>query len=249
MKHLGRYDILSDRQHGFGKKRSCQTQLILTVNDLARSVNNSSQIDAILLDFSQAFNKVSHSRLLRKLEHSGIRNSTLSWITDFLQGRTQDVVLDGQTSSESPVTSGVPQGTVTGPLLFLVYINDLPSRVRSTVRMFTDDCLLYQEIHSMNDTKIFQDDLDSLQAWERDWLMEFNPSKCEAITFTKKTKPVKAEYRLHDIILTAVTSAKYLGVHLSSKLSWNTHQYHCQEGYSATQIYPEKLHLLSSKHP
>jgi len=75
----------------------------------------------------------------------------------------------------------------------------------------------------MNDTKILQDDLDNLQAWDQDWLMEFNASKYEAITFTKKTKPVKAEYRLHDIILTAVTSAKYLGVHLSSKLSWNTH--------------------------
>jgi len=78
------------------------------VNDLARSVDNWSQIDAILLDFSWAFDKVSHSRLLRKLEHYGIRNSTLSWITDFLQGRIQDVLLDGQTSSESPVTSGVP---------------------------------------------------------------------------------------------------------------------------------------------
>jgi len=71
-------------------------------------------------------------------------------------------------------------------------------------------------------TKILQDDLDSLQAWEQDWLMEFNPSKCKAITFEKKTKPVKAEYRLHDVILTAVTSAKYLRVHLNSKLSWNT---------------------------
>jgi len=180
-------------------------------------------IHSILLDFSKTFDKVSHSRLLWKLERYGIRDSTLSCITDFLQGRTQDVVLDGQTSSESPVTSGVPQGTVIGPLLFLVYINDLPSRVRSTVQMSADDCLLYREIHSMNDTKILQDDLDNLQAWEQDWLMEFNPSKCEAITFTKKTKPVKAEYRLHDVILTAVTSAKYLGVHLSSKLSWNTH--------------------------
>ena len=223
MKHLECYDILSDLQHGFRKNRSCESQLILTVNDLAKSVDDSSQVDAILLDFSKAFDKVSHSRLLRKLEHYGIRNSTLSWITDFLHSRTQDVVLDGQSSSESAVTSGVPQGTVIGPLLFLVYINDLPSRVRSTVRMFADDCLLYREIRSMNDTQALQDDLDSLQTWEQDWLMEFNPSKCEAITFTKKTKPVTAEYKLHDIILAAVSSAKYLGVNISSKLSWNVH--------------------------
>ena len=140
MKHLSRHDILSDRQHGFPKNRSSETQLILTVNDLARSVDNSSQIDAILLDFSKEFDKVFHYLLLRKLERCGIRNSTLSRITDFLQWRTRDVVLDGQTSSGS---SGVPHGTVTGPLLFLVYINDLLSRVWSTVWMFADDCLLY----------------------------------------------------------------------------------------------------------
>jgi len=100
------------------------------------------------------------------------------------------VVLDGLVSSESPVTSGVPQGTVLGPLLFLVYVDDLPTRVSSTVWMFADDCLLYREVHSVQDTKRLQDDLDSLQAREHDWLMEFNPSECEAITFTKKTKPV-----------------------------------------------------------
>jgi len=214
---------LNSLQHGFRKGRSCESQLIITVNDLAKGIDDSSQIDAILLDFSKAFDKVSHSRLLLKLKHYGIRNSTLSWVTNFLDGRTQDVVLDGQVSSESLVTSGVPQGTVLGPLLFLVYINDLPTRVSSTVRMFADDCLLYREVHSVQDTKRLQDDLDSLQAWEHDWLMEFNPSKCEAITFTKKTKPVRTKYKLHDQILATVSSARYLGVHINSKLSWNTH--------------------------
>ena len=157
---------MTDLQHGFRKGRFCESQLIITVNDLAKGIDDSSQIDAILLDFSKAFDKVSHSRLLLKLKHYGIRNSTLSWVTNFLDGRTQDVVLDGQVSSESLVTSGVPQGTVLGPLLFLVYINDLPTRVSSTVRMFADDCLLYREVHSVQDTKRLQDDLDSQQAWE-----------------------------------------------------------------------------------
>jgi len=100
----------------------------------------------------------------------------------------------------------------------------------------------------MNDTKILQDDLDSLQAWEQDRLMEFSPSKCEAITFTMKTKPVKGEYRLHDVILTAVTLTKYLGVRLSNKLSWNTHVDITAKKATQSQLYLEKLQLLSSMH-
>ena len=99
------------------------------------------------------------------------------------------MLLDGQTSSESPVTFGVPQGTVLGPLLFLVYITDLPSRVSSTVRMFADDCLLYREIHDRNDSKVLQDDLDRLQDWEQDWLMEFNPAKCEESPLQRRPGP------------------------------------------------------------
>jgi len=97
-----------------------------------------------------------------KLNHYGIRNSTLSWITDFLSGCSQDVILDGQLLTESPVSSGVPQGTVLGTLLFLVYINDLLNSVRSIVRIFTD-CLVYHEIRDIHDTKTLQADLDSLQ--------------------------------------------------------------------------------------
>ena len=117
----------------------------------------------------------------------------------------------------------MPQGTVLGPLLFLVYINDLPNTVRSTVQMFADGCLVYREIRDIHDTRTLQADLDNLHRWEQDWLMEFNPSKCEAIAFTKKMKLLKGEYKLHNQVLTTVTSAKYLGVHLSSKLNWNNH--------------------------
>jgi len=124
---------------------------------------------------------------LLKLNHYGIRNSNLIWTTDFLSGRSQDVLLDGHLSTESPVSSGVPPGTVLGPLLFLVYINDLPNRVRSTLWMFADYCLVYHEIRDIHDTRTLQDDLDSLQRWEQDWLIEFNLSKCEAVSFTKKT--------------------------------------------------------------
>ena len=114
---------------------------------------------------SKAFDKVSHSDLLLKLEHHGIRNSTLVWITEFLSGHTQHILLDGQFSATSPVASGVPQDTVLGPLLFLVSVNDVPSRVCSTGLMFADGCLLYHVIKTMHDINTLQSDLDSLQEW------------------------------------------------------------------------------------
>jgi len=133
--------------------------------------------------------------------------------------RSQWVILYGQSSNDAPVTSGVPQGTVIGPLLFLVYINDLPDRVSSTVRMFADDCLLYRTIQDVQDTTILQADLNHLQEWEAESLMDFNPSKCEVITLTKKTKPVTCTYTIHNTPLATVNCAQYLGLNITSKLS------------------------------
>jgi len=114
-------------------KRFCETQLIPTIEDLAKVMDDSGQTNALLLDFFKAFDKVSHSRLLSKLEHYGIGHSMLDWIQQFLSNCTQHVLLDSQYSSRAPVTSGIPQGTVLGSLLFLVYINGLSNRVSSKV--------------------------------------------------------------------------------------------------------------------
>ena len=130
-------------QHGFRKSRSCESQLLLTIQDLANSLNAGEHIDAVLFDFSKALDKVPYQRLLVKLKHYGVRSKLHSWIADFLRDRQQSVVMEGSKSSSSEVTSGVPQGTVLGPLLFLVYINDMPTCVSLTTRLFADDCLLY----------------------------------------------------------------------------------------------------------
>jgi hypothetical protein len=181
-------------------------------------------MDLILLDFAKAFDKVSHRRLLLKAEFYGLRGCTLDWIKSFLHDRTQQVLIDGQLSPEAKVTSGVPQGSVLGPLLFLIFINDLPDSIASsTSRLFADDCVLYRRISTAQDCSSLQKDLDSLQEWERLWLMEFHPSKCQVIRITNKRKPIISSYNIHGHTLEVVNSAKYLGVHIDSKLTFNAH--------------------------
>lgn len=223
MNHLEPLNILSDANHGFRKKRSTVSQLIILVNDLATILDGKGQADLALLDFSKAFDKVAHRRLLAKLEFYGVRNSTLEWIKNFLIGRTQEVVVEGVHSRALPVDSGVPQGTVLGPLLFLIYINDITDGIKSSIRLFADDCVVYREINSATDAKDLQKDLDHLQEWENRWLMHFNPDKCEVVRVTRKTKPLVTTYTIHNKSLATVDSAKYLGVHIHKKLSWDSH--------------------------
>ena len=132
--HFDNNNILSDLEHGFRKKRSCETQLILTANNIANGLKGCKQIDAILLDFSKAFGKVSHTHILYKLKFYDIHDNTLSWITDFLNNHTQKVVVGGKESIQADVTSGVLQGTVLGPLLFLAYVNDIHVIICQTLR-------------------------------------------------------------------------------------------------------------------
>ena len=149
--HVEDHKILTNLQHGFRSGRSCETQLNTTTHDLLSSFNSKSQIDVAILDFSKAFDTVPHAGLLGKLEHYGIDSKILLWITNFLNHRKQRAVVDGSFSNYADVESGVPQGTVLGPLLFLLHINDLPSCVNSKVCLFADDCLFYREINNNQD--------------------------------------------------------------------------------------------------
>ena len=147
----------------------------------------------------------------------------LDWVRAFLGSRSKRVVIDCEESESIPVTSGVPQGSVLGPILFLIYINDLPNEVCSQVRLFADDTALYLTLESENDSSTLQNDLKILSAWETRWDMGVNPSKCQVVHVTGSKKPVKRDYILHRQALESVTSARYLGVDISSSLSWNPH--------------------------
>ena len=162
-----------------------------------------------LVDFSKAIDKVSHQLLAIKLQHYGVRGNLLVWIRSFLAGRSQRVLVEGQTSGPAPVTSGVPLGSVLGPLL-LLYINDMPQKVDSIIRLFADETLLYRKIQTLHDSQTLQDDLDELQQWEKEWKMSLNPSKCEVIKITRKRNTIAATYAIHCNNLTLVKAEKYL---------------------------------------
>ena len=174
------------------------------------------------MDFAKAFDKVPHRRLLYKLDYYGIRGSTHKWITSWLSGGSQKVLLDGQASDPVPVLSDVPQGSGLGPVLFLIFINDLPENIRSSVRLFADDCVLYRNIESPMDCQILQDDLNSIAQWETDWQMKFNVAKCHSMRVTRHPpdKHIQFDYTLHQQRLEQVQSTKYLGLTITDDLDW-----------------------------
>ncbi len=230
-KHLARQNIISNKQHGFRASFSCATQLIESIHDWALSLNEKRnnrvcQVDTILLDFSKAFDRVAHRRLLAKLESYGIRGQLHQWIESFLSGRTQTVSVNGVHSDPINVTSGVPQGSVLGPSLFLLFINDIGDNISSEIRLFADDSILYRPIWEESDHDILQQDLLTLQKWATDWQMDFNVSKCKVLTISLKKKPVHFAYAMGDAFLEHVSNHPYLGVTISSNLQWTDH---CQD--------------------
>lgn len=210
-------------QHGFRKLYSCETQLLMLTDDVHSVLDRGSEVDCVYLDFCKAFDKVPHNLLLLKLSRLNIDPNVLTWIKSFLTDRSQFVHANGFNSSSIPVTSGVPQGSVLGPLLFLIYINDLPSNLTSTVKLFADDCAVYREIKNVNDNVLLQADLDAISDWCSKWKMTLNTNKCKLMHFSRRKITDYASYTLNDTLLETVTSYKYLGVLLTSDLTWNSH--------------------------
>ena len=216
MTHLIDNDILIENQHGFTGKRSCLSNLLLTIEELTSIYDKGDPIDEIFLDLQKAFDSVPHQRLLYKLQKIGINGELLTWISSFLIGRQQRVAIDKSYSNWCNVKSGVPQGSVLGPILFIIYINDLPVDIKSYTSIFADDTKLIKGICSLEDADELQEDLTALDEWAKIWKLRFNPTKCHVLHIGRKNP--RYLYHLNGHMLPEVTSEKDLGVIINEDL-------------------------------
>lgn len=250
MKHLENNKILNDFQHGFRYNRSCETQLTSFIDDLAKNYDMGKQTDVILMDIAKAFDKVPHNRLRHKLQWYGIAGNAYRWISSFLSERYQRVTIDNVSSDYVAVISGVPQGTVLGPILFIIYMNDVADNVKhSTIRLFADDIILYKEITSETDVQKLQEDLKSLELWENTWLLKFSIPKCHVLKVTRSIKyKITTNYYLHGAPLEIVENSKYLGITIQSDLKWSKHIHNITTKANRTLSFLKRNLKLSNQH-
>ena len=220
------FPIIKDQiyhlQHGFVKGHST-AQLIEVFHDINSVLDNSGQVDMVYLD-SKAFDSISHKLLIHKLCSFGFHSDLVRWFRAYLTGRRQRVVVNGTHSDWLPVVSGVPQGSILDPLLFVLYINDLPNVAKNTkVALFADDAKCFLNIDSLDDCQLLQNDLNALVDWSSTWELNIHPSKCQVISVTRKCNPFNFDYFMNNTRLSSVKSIKDLGIEISSKLDWNTH--------------------------
>ena len=217
--------LMNNAQHGFLQSRSCVTKLPGVLHDIGKNLDQNKQTDMLYLDFSKAFDPADHDILLYKLQRHGVNSSLLRRFESYLNDRWQRVVIEGATSTWSPVTSGVPQGSTLGPLLFLIFINDLPDNVSygTNSALYADDSKLCREVTSISDCQSLQDDLTKPEKWSIDSRMKFNTGKCKVLTVTRKHKPFEFSYHLYGNELLVCKEEKDLGILVSSDLKWGPH--------------------------
>ena len=222
--HLRTNNVLSKRQYGFINGRSTTLQLLNFLDECAKSIVLGNVVDTIYFDFKKAFDMVPHKRLIAKLKSYGVKGKLLKWIEEFLTGRQQCVMVNGEKSSPGYVTSGIPQGTVLGPLLFVVYINDILENLSSDGFLFADDTKIFRTITSRDDSLNLQSDIDALEKWAVVWGMEFNREKCHVLTLGKfeNTKHTH-RYRLGGDEIEHVFMEKDLGITIDSELTFEEH--------------------------
>ena len=223
--HLHTNDLLSEHQHGFIAGRSCTTQLLEVLDEWTRVLDDGGTIDAVYMDFMKAFDTVPHHCLICKLEAYGVQGKLLAWIRAFLLGRRQWVVVGGQHSEWSHVSSGIPQGSVLGPTLFLVYVNDLPSSVQCGVKLFADDTKLCVRSDEAGASEKLQEDLNVLETWAERWQLRFHPDKCTVLKVGRSSSV--SQYHMtkgaEPVVLTETKVERDLGVVVDSQLSFKDH--------------------------
>uniref|UniRef100_A0A670IJS6 Reverse transcriptase domain-containing protein n=1 Tax=Podarcis muralis TaxID=64176 RepID=A0A670IJS6_PODMU len=214
--HLERNAVITNSQHGFLKNKSCQTNLISFFDRITSLVDEGNAVDVAYLDFSKAFDKVLHDILVKKLVKCGLDYATTQWICNWLTDRTQRVLINGSSSSWRRVTSGVPQGSVLGPVLFNIFINDLDDGLKGILIKFADDTKLGGVANTPEDRITLQNDLDRLENWAKTNKMNFNREKCKVLHLGKKKESHK--YKMGDTWLESSTCEKDLGVLVDHKL-------------------------------
>ena len=224
MKHLLENNLLSSKQFGFIPGRSTATQLLKYLDECLDTISDGGIIDVIYMDFAKAFDTVPHRRLVHKLEAYGIRGKVNDWINAFLNDRSQVVKVNGTESRSAAVLSGIPQGSVLGPLLFVLYINDLPENIDSSVYLFADDTKLLRQVASLHDASTLQNDVEELESWSRKWLIKFNKEKCHVLSLGKFENITHTQrYELDGEELEHVFEEKDLGIIIDASLNFEDH--------------------------
>ena len=224
--HMNKNKLFSDKQFGFISGRSTTLQLLHVLSIWCEILDEGGTIDVIYCDFMKAFDKVPHKRLLYKIEKYGIVGNIHGWIESFLSNRTQCVVINDEISASAPVTSGIPQGSVLGPLLFVIYINDMPEVVDtdSYVFLFADDTKVFRHMKNEKDTLQLQKDIENLVDWSNKWLLKFHPDKCVSMAIRSKNKQhTPHSYKMGHHTLAQSCCEKDIGVHIDEHLSFDTH--------------------------
>jgi ribonucleases P/MRP protein subunit RPP40 len=225
-KFLEANNIIPPQQHGFRARRSCTTLLTGAIDGWMAKLDEkpSARINVVFLDWAKAFDRVDHQRLmLSKLSFYGIKGSLLKWYESFLTGRTQFVRYGGARSESTEVPSGVIQGSVLGPLLFILFVADLPDQVKTNLVQYADDCSLEHLITEDKDADELQSDIDSIDIWCANNGMTMNEKKCKVMEITKSRTARHYFYTLGGVPLEYVDQHRLLGVHISSDLKFNAH--------------------------